>query len=142
MSHTPYGYKIENGVAVIDDEKAEKIRKLYKGYLTGLALTVAAKQAGIDTYHGTAGRMLRNARYLGDEYYPAVIDREIFDAVETERQKRAVLLGRIRESKPKEESSFPTNFYIDKITNKYQNPFKQAEYVYSQIVSEVIINGK
>ncbi|MFV0441538.1 MAG: hypothetical protein ACK5LV_09665 [Lachnospirales bacterium] len=55
MTHTPYGYKIENGIAVIDDEKAEKIRKLYQGYLIGLALRVAAKQAGIDTYHGTAG---------------------------------------------------------------------------------------
>ena len=142
MSHTPYGYKIENGVAVIEEEKAEKIRKLYQGYLTGLALAGAAKQAGIDTYHGTAGRMLRNTHYLGDEYYPAIVDREMFNAVEAERQKRAGQLGRIRESKPKVESVFPTDFRIGKITHKHQNPFKQAEYAYNLIESEVKTNGE
>jgi hypothetical protein len=75
VAHTPYGYRIENGIAVIDEEKAEKVRNLYKGYLSGLSLSVAAKTAGIDAYHRTAGRMLRNERYLGDDYYPAIIDR-------------------------------------------------------------------
>ncbi len=142
MSHTPYGYSIENGVAVIDEQRAENIQNLYKGYLSGLALSIAAKQAGIDTYHGTAGRMLRNTRYLGDEYYPAIIDRAMFDAVEVERQKRAGQLGRIRESKVKKDIVFPTEFYIGKADKKYQNPFKQAEYVYSQIESGVKVNGK
>jgi len=75
VAHTPYGYRIENGRAVIDEEKAEKVRSLYRGYLSGLSLSVAAKTAGIDAYHGTAGRMLRNERYLGDDYYPAIIDK-------------------------------------------------------------------
>jgi hypothetical protein len=39
MSHTPYGYKIENGIAVIDEEKADKIRFLYESYLSGLSLS-------------------------------------------------------------------------------------------------------
>lgn len=142
MSHTPYGYKIENGVVGIEEEEAEKIRKLYQGYLTGLALTVAAKQAGIDTYHGTAGRMLRNTHYLGDEYYPTIVGREMFNSVEAERQKRARQLGRIRELKLKEEIVLPTNFRIKKITKKHQNPFKQAEYVYSLIESEVKPNDE
>ena len=142
MGHTPYGYKIENGVAIIDEEKAENIQKLYKGYLSGLALGEAAKQAGIDTYHGTAGKMLRKTYYLGDEYYPAIIDKTIFDAVEIERQKRAGKLGRIKEPKQKADTIFPTEFCIGKLTEKYQNPFKQAEYVYSLIESEVKMNGK
>ena len=33
MSHVPYGYRIENGKAVIDEEKAAQVRKLYEGYL-------------------------------------------------------------------------------------------------------------
>lgn len=33
MGHTPYGYRIENGKAVIDKEKAQQIRTLYKNYL-------------------------------------------------------------------------------------------------------------
>ena len=142
MSHIPYGYKIENGIVVIDEDKAQNIQRLYQGYLSGLALGVAAKQAGIDTYHGTAGQMLRNIHYLGDGFYPSIIDRITFDAVEAERQKRAGQLGRIREEKQKPPTSFTTNFRIGKIAEKYENPFKQAEYVYSLIESEVKMNGK
>ena len=36
MGHTPYGYRIENGKAVIDKEKAQQIRNLYKNYLDGM----------------------------------------------------------------------------------------------------------
>ena len=103
MAHMPYGYRIENGIAVIDEEKAEKVRNLYKGYLSGLSLTVAAKTAGIDAYHGTAGRMLRNERYLGDDYYPAIIDKETYEKAEAERVKRAKKLGRIFEPKKEDE---------------------------------------
>lgn len=28
MGHTPYGYRIENGIAVIDEEAAGKFRKV------------------------------------------------------------------------------------------------------------------
>ena len=47
MGHTPFGYRIENGIAVIDEEAAAKVRQLYKNYLGGLSLTNAAKEAGI-----------------------------------------------------------------------------------------------
>ena len=54
MGHTPYGYKIENGKAVIDEEKAEQIRQLYEGYLSGLGLTDAANHAGLSIPHRQA----------------------------------------------------------------------------------------
>ena len=44
MGHTPLGYRIENGTAVIDEEAAAKVRQLYKNYLGGLSLTSAAKR--------------------------------------------------------------------------------------------------
>ena len=49
MGHTPYGYKIENGKAVIDETAAEKLRILFDNYLNGLSLQTAAKAAGIKT---------------------------------------------------------------------------------------------
>lgn len=137
MSHIPYGYKIKNGVAIIDEAKATNIRKLYEHYLSGLALTVAAKKAGIETYHCTVGKMLRNTHYLGDEYYPAIIDRVTFDAAELERQKRAKKLGRIRKPIKHEKQTISTTFHIGTVKSQYSNPFQQAEYVYSQIESEV-----
>jgi hypothetical protein len=136
MAHTPYGYRIENGIAVIDEEKAEKVRNLYRGYLSGLSLSVAAKTAGIDAYHGTAGRMLRNERYLGDDYYPAIIDKETYEKAEAERLKRTKKLGRIFEPKIEDKPTISKKFTIGQVNQKYTNPFKQAEYVYSLIESE------
>ncbi len=135
MGHIPYGYKIENGTAVIHPEEAEVIRKLFDGYLSGLGLIQAAKQAGLETYHGTAGRMLQNGRYLGDEYYPAIIEQEIFEAAEVEREKRKVRLGRTDLGKKEVEQKLPTQFHLKKQKQKFQDPFQQAAYVYSQIES-------
>lgn len=39
MGHTPFGYKIENGIAVIDQPAADKLRQLYKNYLSGMSLS-------------------------------------------------------------------------------------------------------
>lgn len=141
MGHTPYGYIIENGKAVIDEEKANKVRKLYQGYLQGLSLSVAAKESGIDTFHGTAGKMLRNKRYLGDNYYPAIIDKETFEKAEEERARRAKRLGRIFEPKEIRKINVPTKFIVGEVTQKYINPFKQAEYAYSLIEREGAMNG-
>jgi hypothetical protein len=99
MGHTPYGYRIENGKAIIDENKAAQIKTLFQSYLTGDSLATAAKKAEIIAFHAGIGRMLRNKRYLGDEYYPAIIDPDTFAAAEAERIRRAEKLGRIRESK-------------------------------------------
>lgn len=32
MGHTPFGYRIENGKAVIDEATAAQVRDLYKNY--------------------------------------------------------------------------------------------------------------
>lgn len=82
MAHTPYGYKIVNGRAEIDEKQAAVIRKLFDSYIAGLGLKPAAENAGLDIFHGSAGRMLRNKHYLGDEFYPAIIEKELFDHAE------------------------------------------------------------
>lgn len=97
MAHIPYGYKIVNGKAEVDEKQAEAVRKLFDGYIAGLGLKTASENAGLDIFHGSAGRMLRNKHYLGDEYYLAIIDRERFDKAEEIRIARASSLGRVRE---------------------------------------------
>lgn len=97
--------------------------------------------AGIDTYHGTAGRMLRNKRYLGDNFYPAIIEKETFEKVETEREKRARKMGRIFEPKTKKEPETITDFSVGQITEEYSDPFLQAEYLYSLIKEEEVQDG-
>lgn len=137
MSHVPYGYRIENGKAVIDEEKAEKVKKLYKAYLSGLAYVPATEAAGLKLYHTGAKKMMQNKHYLGDDFYPAIIDNETFEAAEAERIKRQVKLGRVFDDKPAQENKVATGFRMPNVQMKYDDPFKQAEYLYSLIESEV-----
>lgn len=106
MRHILYGYKIENGIAVIDEEEAAMVRKFFDYYISGLALMSAAKKVRLNLYHGSAGRILRNEKYLGDDYYPAIIDRETFDKAEEVRMSRAKALGRVRKLETKTEQNF------------------------------------
>lgn len=140
-AHIPYGYRIEDGKAVVDEVQAEQVRTFFKEYISGKALKVAAETVGLKILHGSAGRMLRNTHYLGDDYYPAIIDQELFDKAEEERQSRANQLGRVRELKVKEIPSTPLHFTMGKQIQQFENPFRQAEYVYSLIESEVEMNG-
>lgn len=137
MGHTPYGYRIENGKAVIDELAAEKVKALFQAYLSGDSLATASQKAGILTSHAVIGKMLRNKHYLGDEYYPAIIGPETFTATESERIKRATKLGRIYEPKEAIAVIFPTAFRIKEGTKQLDDPFQQAEYAYSLIESEV-----
>ena len=137
MGHTPFGYRIENGTAVIDEAAATQIRDLYKNYLSGLSLTNAAKEAGLTLLHSGAKRMMQNRHYLGDDFYPAIIDQASFDAVSAELNKRSTQLGRNDRYIAPTAKKPPTAFRLGDITENYENPIRQAEYLYSLIESEV-----
>ena len=99
MGHTPYGYKIVNGMAVIDEIEGAAVRKLYEGYLSGLGLQAAADEAGIAVNHCQAKRMMLNKKYLGTDYYPALVSEDIMEQVKAELTRRAGKLGRVFEPK-------------------------------------------
>lgn len=133
----PYGYKIEKGKAFIDEAQAEQVKMIYKGYLSGLAYVAAAEAAGLTLFHPGVKKILQNKRYLGDKYYPAIIDQETFDRAEAERIKRQRRLGRVFADKPVEECKPAIKFTMPKAGKIFIDPFKQAEYIYSLIESEV-----
>ncbi len=135
-AHIPYGYRIEDGKALVDEVQAQQVQAFFKEYISGKALKAAAETVGLNISHGSAGKMLKNTRYLGDDYYPAIIDKELFNKAEEERQLRAGRLGRIRELKVKEKPTVPQNFSLGKQIQQFDNPFKQAEYIYSSIERE------
>ncbi|MEG0835666.1 MAG: recombinase [Christensenellaceae bacterium] len=136
MRVTLYGYRIKKGKAYIDNEKAENVKKLFEGYVSGLALRAAALEAEIDTFHGSAGRMLQNTKYMGTDFYPAIVDKELFQKVQVERENRAVKLGRVREVTEDLQILSPTKFRFKENEMMFDDPFKQAEYAYSTIESE------
>ena len=135
--HMPYGYRIENGTAVVCGERADQIRKVFEGYLGGLSLRGAAREAGLALSHASVKRMMQNLHYLGDEFYPAIIDRETYDAFEEERRRREKALGRDNlERKTVEAGPAPTAFRIRQAAQTFADPYRQAEYMYSLIESE------
>lgn len=50
--------------------------------------------------------MMLNKHYLGDSFYPAIIDKTTFDAVPIELEKRASKLGRL------DKTSIPRSKYV------------------------------
>ena len=137
MTHIPHGYRIEGGKAVIDEMAAGQVKELFEGYNSGLALTVAAEQAGLKLYHASAKRMLQNERYVGDEYYPAIVDSEAFNKANNEIRRRALALGRIKEYREPLPPTPQTKFKMSRQTKFFDDPFVQAEYMYGLIESEV-----
>lgn len=137
MGHTPYGYSIKNGCATINEDEAGKIRKLYENYISGMALVKAAAAAGIETYHGTAKRLMENRHYLGDDFYPAIIDQETYDKAAAIRLERAEKLGRLNRKKNEKPKAPPISFRMAAAKHHYEDPKLQAEYLYSLIESEV-----
>ena len=133
MKHTPYGYDIVGGAAVINEEQATNLRKLCENYLSGMSFVQAAKDVGLEMKHSGVKRLMQNPRYLGDDFYPAILTAEIAQAVEDERLRRDALYKGTRRTKEAVTTLIPTRFSMKRTAPKYQDPIRQAEYAYSQI---------
>lgn len=137
MGHIPLGYTITNGRAEIDEPAANIVRNLFKNYLAGMSLDKAAKETHLPASHCSIKRILQNKHYLGDEFYPPLIDKTTFDAIAAELHKRAQILGRLNRGKTVQKNSIPTSFILPKTVKKLADPFRQAEYLYSLIERQV-----
>lgn len=138
MAYIQYGYKVKDGVIAVDDKEAGQVRKFFEKYISGLSLAVAGEQAGIEKTHSSMGLILKNRCYLGNEIYPAIIDKSIFDEAEEIRSKRAKDLGRIVELAAFTSPSPIERFKMRKTEDKLpDDPVMRAEYLYSLIESEV-----
>ena len=134
MGNTTYGYRIENGRAVIDDEKAAQVRMIYTEYLSGTALCTAAMKAGLSLTHSSVKHLLTNRRYLGDGFYPAIIDEDTYRRVAEMLKTRAQQRGRnIGVHKDYRKPAVPTTFRMEPAEERFTDPFEQAAYRYSMI---------
>lgn len=133
---TPYGYRLKNGKAVIHEDEARQIQEIARWYLSGLSFVEAANRVGLTMYHGTVRNLLKNRKYLGTDFYPAILDQETFEAVETERKRREEKLGRTHKKHRAQAAKAKTAFTVPKVEIRYSDPARQAEYAYSLIESE------
>ncbi|OLN32903.1 recombinase family protein [Desulfosporosinus metallidurans] len=115
--HMPFGYKIINGTVTILPEKADLIRKMFNEYIAGISLLQMAKdltQQGIPNAngkpswnHGSIGKILSNCKYIGNDFYPAIVTEEVFNSVKACREEKNTQLNR------------NTNYYANGITSTY-----------------------
>ena len=137
MRPIPYRYRIEGGKAVVYKEEAEKLHLLFKNYLAGMSLSKAATGAGIKATHSSIKRLLENRHYQGDDFYPAITDKETLDRIHEERIQRAKKMGRLHPGrKPKAQKPAATSFTISTPEQTPGSPKQRAEYLYSLIESE------
>ena len=136
MGHTPYGYRIENGIAVINETEAACVRRIFENYISGMSLTESANAAGHPLVHNSVRRILRRACYCGDMFYPTIIEQTVFKKANDELQRRCAnnKVGKTRRTIPKPE----TEFSISPPMSHYDDPYEQAQYIYSLIESKVV----
>ena len=94
MAHTPYGYIIRGGKAVLDEAKALQVKTVFAEYVAGESLQTAGMKACIKKPHTSIGRIIDASCYKGDDFYPAIVSRDLWDKAQKERKRRADGLGR------------------------------------------------
>lgn len=141
MKHTPIGYDILNGNIVLNQD-AEKIQVLFSNYYGGLSLHESGKESGILKNHAGIKRILQNRKYIGECGYPAIIDKGLFDKVQSMIENRAKQYAERNLSKPKKYYSVRTSFSIPRVIKRFDDPILQAEYVYSLIAESEVENDK
>ncbi|ACL77039.1 recombinase family protein [Ruminiclostridium cellulolyticum] len=97
--HMPLGYKISDGSITIDSEKADIVKMIFSSFISGKSMMKISQEltkAGVlnasgkpSWNHCSVGNILKNIKYIGDEYHPAVITENDYRTAETIRQERA-----------------------------------------------------
>lgn len=117
QKHMPFGYKIIYGNVTIESEKADLIRKMFDDFIAGVSLKQMAKDLigmkvpnanGKSSWnHGSIGKILSNCKYIGNDFYPAIVEEELFNTAKMLREEKNIQLGR------------NTNYYANGITSTY-----------------------
>lgn len=135
--HMPLGYKIVDGKVIFDKEKVAVIEKIFKDYQNGLSLHAIAKEltnAKVlnannkpNWNHGSVGKVLENIKYLGDDFYPQLIDKESFESVQHRRKKKEQALGRtLQPNSMKNQSLFSSKLICGECGDVYRKYIEHA----------------
>lgn len=117
----PLGYKIQNGKAEIMPPDARIVKAVFQAYLKGVSTNSIAKELTnqkvpnanhkFSWNHGSVGKILENQKYLGDDFYPQLIDNETFRRAQRMRREKAEYLGRLDKSDGSKKSVFEGKLY-------------------------------
>ena len=88
----PYGYKMENGVLLVNDEEAEQVRRIFEMRVNDMGVYAIGKtlyEEQIPFFSDTRDKAIKKASailykpiYTGAKGYPAIVDKDTFDKVQ------------------------------------------------------------
>lgn len=103
----PFGYKMHNGEIQMNPTEAKAVQKIFKMYLDGSSLLAIAEYMSsteISYNNATSAwnknmvkRILENKKYIGKDAFPAIIDTDIFQKVNMQKQQKSTQNSRISE---------------------------------------------
>lgn len=94
----PYGYCCKDGVIVIEPQESKVLKRIYAAYLDGSSMLTIAEQLNrekIEYRDGVTGwnkgrlkHLIDNAKYLGTEVYPPIIDQATYEKMQKTKHGR------------------------------------------------------
>ncbi|PKM67310.1 MAG: recombinase [Firmicutes bacterium HGW-Firmicutes-2] len=104
--HMPLGYKMVNGTVQIHEEHAAVVKRIFTDYIAGKSMQTIAKEL-TDTRiynankkpnwsHTSVGKILQNKKYIGDTFYPQLVEKHIFEQAQERRKKTAKRFNRTK----------------------------------------------
>ena len=88
----PYGYKMENGVLLVNEEEAEQVRRIFEMRVNDMGVYAIGKmlyEEQIPFFTDTRDKAIKKASailykqiYTGAKGYPAIVDKETFDKIQ------------------------------------------------------------
>ena len=88
----PYGYKMENGVLLVNEEEAEQVKRIFEMRVNGAGIYAIGKmlyEEQIPFFTDTRDKAIKKASailykpiYTGAKGYPAIVDKDTFDKVQ------------------------------------------------------------
>ena len=84
---TPFGYKVEMGRIVVDQEESAVVKQIFdwgsKGYsLSKISSMVSQSFPSIQFNKNKVSRILKDARYVGNDIFEPIVDQEAFEKVD------------------------------------------------------------
>jgi hypothetical protein len=133
MRCIPYGYRIEDGRVIINEEEAQKVHAVFDEYAAGCSMADIRRKLMIEQFHTGISNILKDKRYQGTDFYPEIIDKKLFDMVQKVRVERR--RQHSRPTHPRKAVKVQVEFTMQPIEQNLTDPFAQAQYIYHQIIA-------
>ena len=91
MAYIPYGYKVEDGRAVIDPEEKERLMRFFTLFLEHHPLCECVRESGVERSDQGAKQLFSKRQYLGTDFYPPMITHDLFNRLQHELRRREAL---------------------------------------------------